>query len=154
MNKQDKKELRSEKVRNIIGTIPHNIVRYGTTVMAIILTGLFFAIYCIPYPENLKVNVKAIDTQKANILIPYYYINTIEVGMNVEMEFDGYPTNQYGYKRGTISSISKEIIILQEVNYFSATVLTSNRSYIINKGMKGKASILVSNKTILYHLFE
>lgn len=47
MSELEKIELRSEKVRNIIGKLPNKIIRYGMTIMSIILIGLFlqFIIY-------------------------------------------------------------------------------------------------------------
>lgn len=43
-------ELRSEKVRKIIGTVPSAPVRWGITVITIIIAALFIAVMCIPYP--------------------------------------------------------------------------------------------------------
>lgn len=46
----DQIELRSEKVRNIIGTIPSVLVRWGTVVIAIIFITLLLVVFLIPYP--------------------------------------------------------------------------------------------------------
>lgn len=46
----DKIELRSEKVRNIIGSVPPTLVRWGIVVIALILIMLILAISLIPYP--------------------------------------------------------------------------------------------------------
>jgi hypothetical protein len=43
-------ELRSEKVRNIIGTIPSALVRWGIAVITIIFITLMFVIFLVPYP--------------------------------------------------------------------------------------------------------
>lgn len=43
-------ELRSEKVRNIIGEIPPALVRWGIAVIAIVVIMLLLAVLCIPYP--------------------------------------------------------------------------------------------------------
>lgn len=43
-------ELRSEKVRNIIGTIPSALVRCGIAVITIIFITLMFVIFLVPYP--------------------------------------------------------------------------------------------------------
>ena len=44
----DKIELRSEKVRTIIGEIPSRVVRYGIIVITIVISGLLAAAYFIP----------------------------------------------------------------------------------------------------------
>lgn len=39
----------SEKVRKLLGEIPPSIVRWGTVVMAIVITGLVLELFLIPY---------------------------------------------------------------------------------------------------------
>lgn len=43
-------ELRSEKVRNIIGTIPPALVRWSIAVITIILCVLMLVVFLVPYP--------------------------------------------------------------------------------------------------------
>lgn len=51
----DKIELRSEKVRKIIGDIPSGFIRYGISIITCILVLLFAICFCIPYEgqENI-----------------------------------------------------------------------------------------------------
>ena len=51
-NAHDKIELRSEKVRKLIGEIPPSLVRWGTVIIAIILIGLLMAVCLLPYPYS------------------------------------------------------------------------------------------------------
>lgn len=51
-NNHDKIELRSEKVRKLIGEIPPSLVRWGTVIIAIILIGLLMAVWLLPYPYS------------------------------------------------------------------------------------------------------
>lgn len=55
--KYDKIELRSEKVRTIIGEIPSWVVRYGIIVITIVISGLLAAAYFIPYPETIDAKI-------------------------------------------------------------------------------------------------
>lgn len=52
-NKKDEKnfELRSEKVRSIVGQIPSSLVRYGITIIGIVLLFLFAIAYFLPYKQ-------------------------------------------------------------------------------------------------------
>lgn len=43
-------ELRSEKVRNIIGEIPPALVRWGIVLIVIIFAILFSFVLCVKYP--------------------------------------------------------------------------------------------------------
>ncbi|AUI45552.1 hypothetical protein DW785_04335 [Bacteroides xylanisolvens] len=49
-NGSDQVELRSEKVRNIIGTIPPALVRWGIAVITIIFVILMLVFLGVPYP--------------------------------------------------------------------------------------------------------
>ena len=44
-------ELRSEKVRNIVGQVPSSIVRYGITAIGMVLLCLFIVVYFLPYKQ-------------------------------------------------------------------------------------------------------
>lgn len=62
MNDIDKIELRSEKVRKIIGNMPSGFIRYGISIITCILILLFVICYYVPYEgaknifEYLKYN--------------------------------------------------------------------------------------------------
>ena len=43
-------ELRSEKVRNVMGKVPPRLVSSGTVILTIIVLALAVAFYKIPYP--------------------------------------------------------------------------------------------------------
>lgn len=51
MNDMDKIELRSEKVRKIIGEMPSGFIRYGISIITCILILLFIICYYLPYEE-------------------------------------------------------------------------------------------------------
>lgn len=48
----DKIELRSEKVRKLIGEIPPSLVRWGTAIIAIVFIALLAAVCLLPYPYS------------------------------------------------------------------------------------------------------
>lgn len=48
----DKIELRSEKVRKIIGVVPPVFVRWGTLIIFIVFLIILFAITTLPYPNS------------------------------------------------------------------------------------------------------
>jgi len=51
-NTHDKIELRSEKVRKLIGEIPPSLVRLGTAIIAIVFIALLAAVCLLPYPYS------------------------------------------------------------------------------------------------------
>ncbi|MDE6800531.1 MAG: hypothetical protein K2P62_09880 [Phocaeicola sp.] len=46
----DRIELRSEKVREILGTIPNGLVRWGIVVITVIFATLIGIILCVEFP--------------------------------------------------------------------------------------------------------
>lgn len=48
----DKIELRSEKVRKLIGEIPPSLVRWGAAIIAIVFLALLAALCVLPYPYS------------------------------------------------------------------------------------------------------
>lgn len=51
-NTHDKIELRSEKVRKLIGEIPPSIVGWGIAIIAIVFLALLAAVCLLPYPYS------------------------------------------------------------------------------------------------------
>ena len=51
-NTHDKIELRSEKVRKLIGEIPPSLVRWGTAIIAVVFIALLAAVCLLPYPYS------------------------------------------------------------------------------------------------------
>lgn len=52
MKKVSEIELRSEKVRNLLGAIPSVLVRCGTVIIAAIFLVLLLAVCFMPYPYS------------------------------------------------------------------------------------------------------
>ncbi len=50
-------ELRSEKVRNIVGQVPPVLLRIGITIISLVIVIVFLGAYFIPYPETLTMPV-------------------------------------------------------------------------------------------------
>lgn len=55
MNDMDKIELRSEKVRKIIGDMPSGFIRYGISIITCIIILIFTTCYFIPYKNGQNI---------------------------------------------------------------------------------------------------
>ncbi|MGP1553742.1 MAG: HlyD family secretion protein [Prevotella intermedia] len=142
-------ELRSEKVRHIIGEIPSGIVRYGITIITIVILGLLAGAYFIPYPETISAKVQMANANQGMVSIPYKYVNTIENGMTVNIEFEGYNAENYGVAGGIIVTTSHTPHHLAEGSVSTAQVKITDCKYQLIGGMTGTATILVSNESVL-----
>lgn len=160
MTEHNNIELRSEKVRNIIGKVPPELVMGGTAYVAFLLFALFVAAALIPYPENIRTKVTVIykDSEQIGIeaLIPYRYINRIGKGMDINVEMEGFPARKYGSKRGTIKTVKDSLISRNHSSYFPVyLVMKAPFKYDMKWNMQGIATITVIDKSILqYMLWE
>ena len=148
----DKIELRSEKIRHIIGEIPSRIVRYGITIITIVLLVLLVGAYFIPYPETISARIEMTDRQQGTVDIPYKYVNWVVKGKNVSIELEGYDTETYGAANGTITATMHTPRQTAAGNVFTAQVKVTDCKYKIISGMTGTASILVSNESVLQRI--
>ena len=148
----DKIELRSEKVRHIIGEIPSRIVRYGITIITIVILGLLVGAYFIPYPETISTRIEMTDARQGTMDIPYKYMNTIARGMTVNIEVEGYDTETYGVAHGIITATSHTPRQMEAGSVFTVQVRITDCKYKIICGMTGTASILVSNESVLQRI--
>ena len=147
-------ELRSEKVRHIIGEIPSRIVRYGITIITIVILGLLVGAYFIPYPETISAKVQMTNAHQGAITIPYKYVNTIARGMTANIEFEGYDAETYGVANGVITATSHIPLQTEAGSVFTAQVSMLDCRYKIISGMTGTAFILVSNESILQRIIQ
>jgi hypothetical protein len=150
----DKIELRSEKVRHIIGEIPLRIVRYGITIITIVILGLLVGAYFIPYPETISAKIQMTNTRQGTITVPYKYVNTIARGMTANIEFEGYDAETYGAANGIITATSHTPRQTAEGSVFTAQVRITDCKYKIISGMTGTAFILVSNKSVVQRIIQ
>lgn len=147
-------ELRSEKVRHIIGEIPSGIVRYGITIITIVILVLLVGAYFIPYPEIISAKIEMTDRRQGTVDIPYKYVNTIKKGKNVSIELEGYDTEMYGAANGTITVTMHTPRQTAAGSMFTAQVKVTDCKYKIIGGMTGTASILVSNESVLQRILQ
>ena len=152
MAETDNIELRSERVRYIIGRVPPLLVRTGISLTVALFVLLAAAAYLIPYSENVTVEVQVVeeaDRLKVAALIPFRYRNEVKAGNEVQVEMEGYPHGRYGYLAAHVIAVSTGIITLQGENYFRADICTSaNLPYPLQSNMKGAGEVLLSCKSL------
>lgn len=150
-------ELRSEQVRRIIGQVPPMLVRSGIGIIGLIVALLLAVAAFVPYPETADTDITLTGIRNGQAIataeLPYACITQINPGMKAEIELEGYTSKEYGYLQGTVTTVSTRIISRNGHNYFSFT-LSLKEVPFMQKGMKGKASIILSEKTLLGRIWE
>lgn len=150
-------ELRSEQVRKIIGQVPPTLVRSGISIIGIIVALLLAAAAFVPYPETVECDITLNDIREGQALatgeLPYSCITQVSTGMKAEIELEGYTSSEYGYLPGVVIIVSPHPISRNGRNSFSFTLSLEEMPFM-QKGMKGKASVILSEKTLLERIFE
>lgn len=91
ISEADNIELRSEKIKNIIGQVPSKLVRYGITIISLVLLFLVAGSYFFTFHEVINTSATLIqknDTTIIRILIPAGEIDKIKNGQKVIVRFN------------------------------------------------------------------
>lgn len=149
----DNIELRSEKVRNVIGKVPPRLVSLGTIVITIIVLALAVAFYKIPYPISIEADGEVISQRTVQVFVPYKYLYLFYEPRTANVSFEDNDNASYDCD---IISHNAKLIHREDGNYFMAEATVStpgNKSLVLQKHMKADVRIIVSNKTLWQQVF-
>ena len=141
----DNIELRSEKVRNVIGKVPPRLVSLGTVVITIIVLALAVAFYKIPYPISIEANGEVINQRTVQVFVPYKYLYLFDEPRTAHVSFEGNDNASYNCD---ITSHKARLIHREDGNYFMAiaTVSTLVQNIpILQKYINADLRIIVRN---------
>lgn len=156
-------ELRSEKVRNIIGEIPPFFTRTGTVIIMVIVLALGIASCIIRYPltteadgkVDLFVNGFGDHYYSAKLLMPYKYNDFYHELREVDMTFEG--RDGLVLRDSMEFSAEDKAVEVNGENYFILYVHIKEKDadkYNIQHGMKVHGVAVVDNRTIWQLLFK
>ncbi len=147
MSELDNIELRSEKVRNIIGQIPPKIIRIGITIIFFIIAGMLTGTYFFKYEYTIKTTAiieQQADTVIIKIRIPANEIGKVKHEQKVILNFNNVP-NLYNEQIETeMQTIPKKIEISKNEGYYLAVIKLSGKI----KTERGKALDILGRITI------
>lgn len=149
----DNLELRSEKVRNVIGKVPPRLVSLGTVLITVIVLALALAFYKIPYPISIEATGEVINQRTVQVFVPYKYLYLFDEPRTAHVSFEG--NDDASYSCNVISHNAK-LIHREEGNYFMAiaTVSTQGRNTpVLQKYMKADVRVIISNQTLWQQVF-
>ncbi len=151
-NDIDRIELRSEKVRNIIGQIPPTLIRVGITIVFFIIVGFLFGSYYFKYDYTIKTTallVSSCDSTIIQINIPANEIEKVKEGQKVFLSFDNIPHIYSEKIIVQIQSIPKIINITKNGGFYNAEIVLTRRlqsekgnEIIIDDKVEVKAEII------------
>lgn len=149
----DNIELRSEKVRNVIGKVPPRLVSLGTVLITVIVLALALAFYKIPYPISIEATGEVINQRTVQVFVPYKYLYLFDEPRTAHVSFEGNDDASYSCN---VISYNAKLIHREEGNYFMAiaTVSTQGRNTpVLQKYMKADVRVIISNQTLWQQVF-
>ena len=149
----DNIELRSEKVRHIIGKVPPLLVRTGTVVVTLIVIALAVAFYTIRYPITIEVEGRVMPHDTLQIAVSYKYLYLFTEPRQVIVTYEGEDRNAQSHVY-TITSFSRRLLSIGPDNYFIAKASVASDRGHIQIGQKAEGQIIVSDKTLWQQVFR
>jgi len=124
-NDNENIELRSDKVRSIIGQIPPWIIRSGTSVILLIVLILLTSSYYFKYPYTVTTSIKFSKNNNSFIglvKIPANNISIVEKGQEVEIHFENIKNLKGLFFKTTINNISNKITVAKKKGFYIAEI--------------------------------
>ncbi len=118
-------ELRSDKVRSIIGQIPPWIIRSGITVILLVIVALLIGSYYFKYPYTITTTVEFVEKNNSFIgivKIPANEISKVKKGQKVEINFEKTKNMNGLMFISKIKDISNNVTISDENGFYTAKI--------------------------------
>jgi hypothetical protein len=163
----DSIELRSEKVRSIIGKIPPRLIRSGTLVLFIVFMSLLISSYIFPYSETIvvPVQIEECHTQTTHIttksyiaiaVVPIDIQSKVAVGQKSVIAIEGYNKNTHGQLVSVVHCRTNKPIVKANKKYILFHLrlqngLTTNSGTAISyyNSMQGAATITLKKERLI-----
>ena len=152
-NESENIELRSEKVRHIIGQVPPALVRTGTLVITLVVIALGIAFYTIRYPITVEAEGRVASNGSVELLIPYKYLYLFDEPHTARITLEGQDIDNAPIVC-PITSHSENLLIVDGNNYFTAKASIRSNGKKVQPGLKVSARIIISDKTLWQQVFR
>lgn len=146
---------RSDDVQDILGQVTPSLIRWGITIIGMILLIFIVGSFFFKYPETLKANIviTTLTPPIGHAYMPAYGTGKLEKGQKVIIRLNNYPVNEYGFVTGMLDSITP---IPDEKGLFHVYVELPqglNTNYGITLPLKmqltGTAEIVIEDKRLI-----
>ena len=146
-NDIDNIELRSEKVRHIIGQVPPALVRTGTLIITLVVIALAIAFYTIRYPITIEAQGKVTSKDSVELLVPYKYLYLFNEPHTACITLEGQDEDAAPIVC-PVTSHNDKLLIISGNHYFAAKAPIRHYDSNAQPGLNVSAHIVVSDKTL------
>jgi len=156
MKEIDKIELRSEKVRNIIGKIPPMIIRVGISVIFFIIIGLLAGSYFFKFDYIIETTAQISQNDSITTVILKIPVNNksrIKANQKVILIFENIP-NIYNYQITTKIPTDNKLTITKSKAFYKSKIEIPNNEINVRilEKIEVKAKI-ITEKINIYEQF-
>lgn len=151
-NETDNIELRSEKVRHIIGQVPPALVRTGTKVITLVVIALAIAFYTIRYPITIEAQGKVTSNDSVELLVPYKYLYLFDEPRTARITFEG-QDNDDAPIVCPITSHNDKLLVVDGNHYFTVKTHIRSNGSNAQPELKVSARIVINDKTLWQQVF-
>ncbi|MDD6517410.1 MAG: hypothetical protein PUF63_05755 [Prevotella sp.] len=152
-NDIDNIELRSEKVRHIIGQVPPALVRTGTMVISLVVIALAVVFYTIRYPITIEAQGKVMRNDSVELLVPYKYLYLFDEPRTARLTIEG-QDNDVASIVCPVTSHNDKLLIIDGNHYFTAKTHIRSNGSNVQPGLNASARIVVSDQTLWQQVFR
>lgn len=171
MNKEDKNIfLRSNEVQEIMSEIPGRIIRWGTTIIFIIIAVLLVGSYFFKYPDVVKAEI-IVSAQKSpsiesssnkyivgKALLPAFGSGKVHIGQMVNVRLNNYPYQEFGYIKGIVKSVYNvqfpEGRYVAEISFTEGLITNYNITIPAFGTYLGNAEIITTDISLLERIIR
>ncbi len=152
-NDIDNIELRSEKVRHIIGQVPPALVRTGTMVITLVVIALAIAFYTIRYPITIEAQGKVTSNDSVELLVPYKFLYLFNEPRTARITLEG-QDDDVAPIVCPVTSQNDKLLIISGNHYFAAKAFIHRYDSNAQPGLRVSVRIVVSDKTLWQQVFK
>lgn len=180
-NISDNLKLHSDSVKKILSTSPHWMIRWGNTIVFIVLLLIILMSYFIKYPEYIRApiiitsqnrpeKIQAKNTSKiekifikrgkfvGKISISLTDSRQVTPGQKVLIKFGNYHYQEYGVVEGKVQNIT--VAPDKTGTYYVGVILPKglktsyNKNLHFNQELKGEAEIIIKDVRLIERFFH
>ncbi len=145
-------ELRSEKVRNIIGQIPSRIVRMGITVIFMVVLTLLVGAYFFRFDHTLEVPATLYPESNQicyTLEVPQNNLKQVSVGQKLVITV--HSQNSF---TTTIQQVDTTLHINRKSSYFKIYGTINSTQFTVDEMIKAEAKIYIGKTNVIGYILE
>jgi hypothetical protein len=152
-------DLRTQEIQEVLGIIPHWMVRVGSFLLLTVLVMLLIFAWFIRIPQYQKVSGVFQTGQSSlhKVSIPFSKTEALHPGQAARFKFLAFPAEKYGILKGLVALIEpNKTDTMSTVTFLCASDVPTSKGFKLpdDRWLSVQIEITIENKRILSKLFK